>query len=230
MFGRIFRAKANPFTHYCERITLRTITDVTRLDGEAVRAFLGGLSTEPKWTELVQNAPHPKSSVLLCLVILFAATDFLRKFGRNKVEQNPIKSIASDVAMIEASFFFWYALASSIAGGIQHETFSETDKEASVFAGTILCQIIQATTRWPIAESFASRLEKYRNTGPGNLEHSFFEVLLRSVGKRKIDEPDRDVDLLAEHPGVSDIIVHMAAMLPSHLDLYRDAAENMTVG
>jgi len=230
VFGRLFRAKANPFTHYCERITPRTITGVTRLDGEAIRGFLGGLSAEPRWTELVQNTPYPKPSFLLYLVILLAATDFLRKFRRNKVEQNPIKSITSDVAMIEASFFFWYALASSIASGIQHGKFSEVDREASVFAGTILCQIIQATTQWPIAESFAARLENYRNTAPGNLEHSFFEILLRSVGKRKIDEPDRDVDLLAEHAGVSDIIVHMAAMLPSHLELYRGAAENIAAG
>jgi hypothetical protein len=230
VFGRLFRVKTNPFTHYCERITLRTIADVTRLDGEAVRSFLGGLSVEPKWAELLQNAPYPGQSLLLCLIVLRAAADFLRRFRRNKVQQNPINSITPDVAMIEASFFFWYALASSIAGGIEHGTFSELDKEASVCAGTILCQIIQATTHWPIAESFASRLQNYRHAGPGKLDHSFFEVLLRSVGKRKINEPDQDVDPRAKYSDVSDITMHMVAMLPSHLELYRDATENFAAG
>jgi len=225
MFGRLLRSKNNPFTAYCRRITLRTIFDTARLDTEAVRSFLVGLSPEPKWHESIQNASCPKTGLLLCLIILLAAADFLKKSKQNKAPQNPINSITSDIVVIEASIFFWFALASSITSGTENGAFSELDKDASVCAGTVLCQIIQVTAQRPIAERFGARLEKYMKTEPGDLNQAFFEILLRSVGKLTIDEPDRGADLFANHSGVSDITAHMTAMLPTYLRLYCEIIE-----
>jgi len=225
MFGRLLRSNQDPFTTYCRRITLRTIVDTARLDNEAARSFLVKLSSEPKWHESIQNTSHPKVSLLLCLLILSASADFVRKSKQNKTPQNPINSINSDVAMIETSIFFWYALASTIASGAENGAFGALDRDACVHAGTILCQVIQATTRRPIAEGFRARLGNYRKAESSALNQAFFETLLRSVGKRMIDEPDHGVDLTVNHSGISDINAHMAAMLPVYLRLYRELTD-----
>jgi len=92
-------------------------------------------------------------------------------------------------------------------------------------AGTILCQVIQATTRRPIADGFSVRLGNYKKAEPSALNQAFFETLLRSVGKRMIDEPDHGLDPSANQAGVSDINAHMAAMLPIYLRLYRELTD-----
>jgi hypothetical protein len=233
----IFHGGTGPFASYCDRVTLRMISNTARENVDVIRSDLARLSIEEKWASRLNNAAHPKRGFVLCLVILLAARDFLRK-SRNTNEfyalgsQNPISFMNTDVVATEASFFFWFNFSIFIRHAVRNGTLIEADKEALITAGMILCTIIQATTRRAVSELFSSRLTEY---GEGqrreNPSESFVRVLLRSVEKRAVDDPDRRLDPFIDLPmattGLSmATMAYMAAMLPLHFDVYKDVTHD----
>ena len=99
-------------------------------------------------------------------------------------------------------------------------------------AGTTVAHIVEETTGWSIREIISSRLEEYSGHKGENPTEIFGRVLLRSIGKQAIDDPDRNLDPLSGFdyfPAVMNTMIHMIAWLPAHCEIYQNVVDNYSM-
>jgi hypothetical protein len=198
----IFWRHKGPLTKFCQRaIFPRMIHNVAsdeaapfsrNLFSRWMIATIG----DPVWASFLKEAGHPKRSVVFCTVVLMASADFWKSASQTKEiysamkSNNPIRSMHSDIVVIEASVFFLYNFVDFVLSAIKNGELVEADKDASISALVLMCHIIQATTGSAVSELLASRLSEY--TERHSHEYAvglFVGVLLRSVEKRTIHDP-----------------------------------------
>ena len=125
--------------------------------------------------------------------------------------------------------FFWYNFFIFVRHAVKNKELADADKEAVATVGTTIGHVIQETTGWSIGEIFRSRMNEYDERSSTELPAEVFSrVLLRSVGKQTIEDPDRRLDPLSLDitPTVMEIMIHMTAWLPAYSETYKNAVHN----
>jgi hypothetical protein len=169
----IFWRHKGPLTKFCQRaIFPRMIHNVAsdeaapfsrNLFSRWMIATIG----DPVWASFLKEAGHPKRSVVFCTVVLMASADFWKSASQTKEiysamkSNNPIRSMHSDIVVIEASVFFLYNFVDFVLSAIKNGELVEADKDASISALVLMCHIIQATTDSAVSELLTSRLSEY---------------------------------------------------------------------
>jgi len=252
MFTRFFRNRKDRLTKFCEHVTPRMMDDASSDD---VKSFNRNLSVtsfgrnllasrviatigQAAWASFIDDAEHPKRSFILGMTILMAAADFWKSRSKpNEIysaipgSKNLIRQINSDIAVTEASLFILHRFMYLVCDAVKKGELVEADKDACVEASEVMCLIIQATTNCAIREIYSSRLNEYSDRpGKENPIESFVRVLLRSVGKQRIGDPDRRLDsppLTFDQPlMMASTNLYMAAMLPKFFEVYSNVVHN----
>ena len=159
------------------------------------------------------------------MIVSLAAADFWKEANKITdnadwgVSDNPFKKTNSDVIVAEALIFFWYNFFLFMRHAVRNMRLTQADKQAVPAAGTTVGHVIQETTQWPIAEILGARMNEYehRDTTEDPTE-VFSRVVLRSIGKQAINDPDRRLDPLSDFdhmPIVMWTMIHMTAKLPA---------------
>jgi hypothetical protein len=142
---------------------------------------------------------------------------------------NPFKSTKSDVVVAEALIFLFYNFHAFINHSVKKNELLEADLEASVPVGPSIRHTIQETTGWPLAEILSSRFSEYNRCTYSNepVVDAFSVLVMRSIGKRAIHDPDRLPDFRNVNPQVMMwTMAYMAAHLPAYFELYKDLVDN----
>jgi hypothetical protein len=142
--------------------------------------------------------------------------------------RNPFRSAKSDVVVVEALIFFQYALSQFIVRSIEKKELTQADLDASVISGTTVGHIIQETTGWPIKDTLMFRLKEYRVYSLSEpAANVFASVLVRSIGKRAIHEPDRPIDFRRnDTPLRMYTMAYITAHFPAYCEVYKNAVDH----
>ena len=101
----------------------------------------------------------------------------------------------------------------------------EDDIQAVSDAGTSIMHVIQETTRWPIADLLNSRWDEYddRNSTRNPIE-AFSGVLLHSMGKKSIHDPDHRTlpPDISDTPLIIRTMIHLTSHIPAYLEMYKN--------
>jgi hypothetical protein len=185
------------------------------------------------WSALIDGLPHPKRSFLLFLIISSAAAKFWNKtknykeFYATAKSRNPFRSTNSDVVVAEALIFYCHQICSFIDDAIENNELIEDDREALWAAGFMIRYMINEQTGWSMEEIFPSRVKEYRECSSTALSvEALVRVLLRSIGKQAIHDPDRlNLPSITDVPVKLHTMVHMKAWLPAYYEVYRRVAD-----
>jgi hypothetical protein len=144
-----------------------------------------------------------------------------------KVLSNPFSSTNSDVIVAEALIFFFYTFIQEF---IEGNKLSVSDGEALSTAGLVINDIIQSNLQISIPELFRSRMEEYESRDESrNPVEVFSKVVLRSIGKQAINDPDRAIPLTIgdfEMPVMIRTAIFMKAMIPGYMKMYKNIVEH----
>jgi hypothetical protein len=179
-------------TEFCEQASARLTAD-TEMD--YVSIIRPDYPTIPK-------LKHQKRSGLIWLIITLAATEYWKeasKLAANpdwSVSENPFKKTNSDVIVAEALIFFWYCFMRYVARKKQQQQLTQVDGQAWSDVAAFMVPVIDQTTQWPIEEFLDARMNEYKNSD--KFVPVFCRVVLRSLGKQAINDPDRSLDLEKE--------------------------------
>lgn len=231
----MFFNRKHRLTKLCERASLRMLENAAMDDASFLRkefdkgAKRGGTSDSDRaWSAWMRDAKHPKRTTIVYMIVLLAAADFWKE--TNKITSNPFRSTDSDVIVAEALMFFWYNFYLFVRHAVRKEELIEPDIQAVSAAGATIGHVIQETTQRPITEILSSRLDEYeyRATTENPVE-VFYRVLLRSVGKKAIDDQDRclnPLNGLDDMPMIMRTMIHVTAMLPAYWKIYKNIVQN----
>ena len=127
--------------------------------------------------------------------------------------------------------FFCYNFISFIQNAVKKEELSDSDIEAVITAGAIVGDSIQENLQISISEIFGSRMSEYESSGPSETPIEVFSrVLLRSIGKQAINDPDRAVSVpdIGDYqmPVVIRTNIYMTSMLPGYFQVYKNITEH----
>ncbi len=124
--------------------------------------------------------------------------------------------------------FFLYNFFLFVRDAVKKKELTHADNRAVADAGTTICHVIQETTRWSIPEILGARMDEYEDRDASrNPIEAFSGVLLRSIGKQSITDPDRPNSMnLAETSIVARTMAHMAAKLPAYIEVYKNIVEH----
>jgi hypothetical protein len=221
-----FRPK-RPLTKFCERVSLRMIGKAAEADPSVMRSEF---DTGATW---MRDAKHPKRSTIIQMIILRMAADFWNHTNKItddpdwKVSSNPFSSTNSDVVVAEALIFFFYTFIKQF---IDDNELRASDGEAIGTAGVIISDIIQSNLQISIPEFFRSRMGEYESRDESqNPVEVFSSVVVRSIGKQAINDPDRAISLTMgdfEMPVMIRTAIFMKAMLPSYVKVYKNIVEH----
>jgi hypothetical protein len=179
-----------------------------------------------KWSAWMRGVEHPKRSTIVFMITSLAAAEFWKH--ANKITDNPFKKTNSDVVVAEALMFFWYHFFLFVRDAVKKNELTQADNQAVATAGTTIVHVIQETTQWPTTEIFVARMNEYehRDTSQNPIE-GFSGVLLRSIGKQSINDPDSlDPLSLDDTPIVAQTMAHMIAKLPAYIEVYKNIVEH----
>jgi hypothetical protein len=239
------RRALGPLTKFCERAATprmihRAACDTTVPFGQnSLARCVITMIGDTRWASFTDDAAHPKRSLILCMVVFMAALDFWKSARKpNEIysalgSKNPIGSMNSDVVVIEGSFFFFDSIARAVINEelteADKEELTEADKDVFFSAHVIMCHIIQATTRCSVDEIFWPRLGEYLDRK--EKIDTFLQILLRSEGKRVVNEPDRPLDTrppLSMHSAAmwTATTAYVASMLPAYCKVYSNVVRN----
>lgn len=138
MFTGFFWRRSGPLTKFCQRVgTPHMIYNVASYKAAPFSRNLFSrwmISTigDPAWASFLDDADHPKRSVVLCMAILMAAADFWKRLSKQKEiysvsrSNNPISSMHSGIVVIEGSIFFWYNFTTFIFHAVEKGELVET--------------------------------------------------------------------------------------------------------
>jgi hypothetical protein len=156
-------------------------------------------------------------------------TQKANKFFAKLTSRNPFKSANSDVVVAEALIFLVYNLDRLIELSVEKNELTDADLEAAVVVGPCIRHIIQEMTGWHLTEALSSRFGEYARCTYTNepVVDAFCGVLLRSIGKRAIHEPDRRLDFRSNNaPLMLWTTTYMAAHLAAYRDFYKNVVEH----
>jgi hypothetical protein len=184
----------------------------------------------------MRAAKHPKRSTILHMIISLMAADFWKdanKITDNpdwKVVANPFRFTNSDVIVAEALIFFWYNFHCFIQRATEQKELSGSDIEALSTAGLFIGDTIQSNLQIYSAEVFGSRLREYEGRDASEIPAEvFLRVLLRSIGKQTINDPDHAVSPLGsdyQTPVMIRTAIYTKAMLPAYFQTYKNILEH----
>ena len=214
----------HPLTIFCQRVTLRMIETAAEADPFVLRSkFHGGA----KW---MRAAKHPKRSTVLHMVISLMAADFWEHAVTDAPDSaNPFRSTNSDVVVGEALIFFWYNFLCLIREDVKQNKLSSSDLEALPTVGLMILDTIQSNFQASIAEVFRSRIKEYEGQDSSeNSSEIFSRVLLRSIGKQVIDDPDHAISTASDYQTnlMLETAICMKAMIPGYFEKYKHLVEH----
>lgn len=239
----MFFNRKHHLTKLCERVSPRMLENAAMDDASFLRKKFnegvkrGGASDSDRaWSAWMRDSKHPKRTTIVYMIVSLAAADFWKEV--NKITSNPFRSTDSDVIVAEALIFFWYnfylfvrhAVRKFVRHAVRKKELIEADIQAVSAAGTTIGHVIQETTQWPVTEILSTRLDEYeyRATTENPIE-VFSRVLLRSIGKKAIDDPDRclnPLNGLDDMPIIMRAMIHVTAMLPAYWEIYKNIVQN----
>lgn len=206
-------------TKLCDRVSLRMLENAVMADAAT------------RHLEYMPDVEHPKRTTILYLILSLAAADFWREANKITANpnwgacENPFKSTNSDVAITEALMFFWYNFFLFVRYAVTKNELTEADNQALSAAGIAVGQVIHETTGWRITEMFKSRMGEYEHRDKAeNPAEVFARVVLRSIGKQAINEPDRLLDPSNSRdytPIIMRTMIYMTTKLPVYFELYK---------
>jgi hypothetical protein len=224
---RMFVGPRHPLTIFCQRISLQMIETAAEANPCMVRSeFDGGAH----W---MRAAKHPKRSTVLHMIISLMAADFWEhvnnKTDSPDVSANSFRSTNSDIIVGEALIFFWYNFLCLIREDVRQNKLSSSDREALPTVGLMILDTIQSNFQASIADVFRSRIKEYEGRDASeNPSEIFLRVLVRSVGKQAIDDPDHAVSIAS----VDQTAVKLQAtalvkeMIPIYFEKYKHIVEH----
>jgi hypothetical protein len=113
---------------------------------------------------------------------------------------------------------------------VKKKSLSQADNQAVSAAGTTVGHVIQETTEWPIVEILSARINEYEHRDTTeNPTEVFSRVVLRSIGKQAINDPDRRLDPLSGldyMPIVMTTMIHVTAKLPVYFEVYKNIIQH----
>ena len=241
MFTRFFRGKAL-LTQLCGRITLRMIHNLASENVANLQFYFAHwldssdrTSGDHVLSSLLLDVDHPKRSFIVYMLVSMAAAKFWNDAKEHKEfylaakSKNPFKSAHADVIISEALIFFWYSIFLFVSRAVNADELEEADLEATKNASGSIGHIIRETTGWPITSIFASRIDEYGKRASNETPTDVFSrILLRSIGKRTIDEPDHHLDPLNldSTPVVMFTMTHVTAWLPGYCKIYENVVHH----
>ena len=177
-----------------------------------------------------------KRSTIVYLIVSLAAADFWKEANKITdnpdlgVSDNPFKKTNSDVIVAEALIFFWYNFFLFMRHAVRNKQLTQADNQAVSAAGTTMGHVIQEATQWRIAEILGARTNEYEHRDTTeNPTEVFSRVVLRSIGKQAINDPDRRLDPLRDFdhmPIVMWTMIYMTAKLPAYFEVYKNIIEH----
>jgi hypothetical protein len=223
----MFFRRKRPLTEICERVSLRMIGNAAEAD-----------PSDPEF-DLKRFAKHPKRSTILHMIITLMAADFWKQTNAiaddpdRMVSANPFRSTNSDVIVAEALVFFCYNFILFTDHAVRQKELSESDTEAIITAGATVSNTIQSSLQISISEIFRSRMSEYNDDPSRNPVEVFSRVLLRSIGKQAINDPDRAASPLDivdyQMPVVIRTTTYMTSMLPAYWQTYKNIVEHYSM-
>lgn len=232
----MFFNRKHRLTKLCERVSLPALERAAMDDASLWRAKFdkkraGESDSDRWWAELMRDAKHPKRSMIIYMIVSLAAAEFWKEANKKTddpikgVSENPFKSTNSDVIVAEALMFYLCNFYLFLRPAVRKEKLTEADVESMSVVATTIGHVIQETTQWPIVEILGSRMDEYFEARENPTE-VFSQVILRSIGKKSINDPDR-LD-----PNLNDMlismrtIIHVTAMLPGYFEIYKKVVQH----
>src|SRR6266851_3472185 len=237
----MFFKRRHRLTKLCQRVSVRMIGNASMDDASLIRAEFdkgskrrGNSDSDKGWSAWMRDVEHPKRSIILDLIISKAAADFWKDANKITeshdwgVSNNPFKKTNSDVIVAEALIFFWYNFFLFVRHAVIKKELTQSDNQAVSVACTTIVHTIQEATQWNMPEIFSARTDEYQDRDNSeNPIEVFSRVLLRSIGKQAITDPDRRLDLsLGYVPIVTRTMIHMTSMLPAYFEVYKNIIEH----
>lgn len=239
----MFFKRKHRLTELCDRVTLRMLENAAMDDSRLMRAEFdqgskrtGTGDSDRGWSAWMRDVEHPKRSTIVYLIVSLAAADFWKEANKTTdnpdwgVSDNPFKKTNSDVIVAEALMFFWYNFFLFVRRAARKKQLTKADNQAVSDAATTIGYVIQETTQWSVAEILGARMNEYEHRDTTeNPTEVFSRVVLRSIGKQAINDPDRRIDSLGDldhMPIVMHTTIHMIAKLPAYFDVYKNIIEH----
>ena len=226
---RMLVGPKHPLTIFCQRVSLRMIETAAEADPFVLRSKF---DSGAKW---MRAAKHPKRSTVLHMIISLMAADFWEHANKLtdapdwQVSENPFRSTNSDVIVGEALIFFWYNFLCLIREDVKQNKLSSADLEALPTVGLMILDTIQANFQASIAEVFRSRIKEYEGQDSSEKSNEIFSrVLLRSIGKQVIDDPDHAISTASDYQTnlMLETAICMKAMIPGYFEKYKHVVEH----
>jgi hypothetical protein len=230
-----FSQHGGRLTAVCKRVAPRTIQNAASISADALLAQLaksaGASSADDAWGYWLQDQQHSKRSFIIYLICSMAAAEFWKGCSEGKEvytalkSTSPFGSTSSDVIVAEALLFFWYSFFTFMRREVATGELTVADQIAVDDGGTTVCHIIQEATGWSIKEVFIARIKEYGEEDTARCVDVFANVLLRSIGKQEIGDPDSHVDglKLGDNLAIPMItMIHVTALLPGYLKVYQN--------
>jgi hypothetical protein len=178
------------------------------------------------------DVKHPKRSVFVWLTMSLAATDFWKEANKITcnpdwgVSANPFEKTNSDVILAEALMFFWQSFICHVVQKKQQQQLTETDFQAVSDAAALMMLIIEHQTPWSMFDIFHARNCEYITKADNSIK-IFCRVILRSLGKQAINDPDRPLDLgKDDHMSIwAWTMTYMKQKLPEYFELYEHTVQ-----
>jgi Arc/MetJ family transcription regulator len=237
----VFFKHRHYLTKLCDRVSLPMLENAAKEDASILRSSLDEGSrtrsrsnSDQAWSAWMRDVEHPKRSTIVYMILSLAAADYwkeMNKIADNpdwSVSKNPFKGTNSDVIVAEALIFFWYNFFLFVREAVKRDELTQTDNQALSTAGTTVGHVVQETTGWPITDILRSRMDEYeKRDSTENPIEVFSRVVLRSIGKQTINEPDRRLPLSLEGtPVVVRTMIYMTAKLPAYFRIYKNIVEH----
>jgi hypothetical protein len=229
---RMLVGPKHPLTISCQRISLRMIETAAEAAPSMMRSkFDGGA----QW---MRAAKHPKRCTVLHMIISLMAADFWEHVNNKtdtpdwQVSANSFRSTNSDVIVGEALIFFWYNFLSLIREDVKQNKLSSSDREALPTVGLMILDTIQSNFQASIADVFRSRIKEYEGRDASeNPSEIFSRVLLRSMGKQVIDDPDHAISTLSDDQTTVKLqtAAFMKEMIPGYFEKYKHLVEHYSM-